>query len=171
MYHPLSGSQSARQAMERFLKTTWGPAAKQPPLNTLQHSLNGFQQCESFICETPKEIASSCHCKRGNLRHAQCNYSHWELPKTTRVAPHCCEEKKKSVEYLLLCVARTLMSHLLRAQPFPTVPPLPASQALQVPQESTDQAGGRGEPCQAATSYLTARCGSTERFGRSKFHL
>lgn len=49
----------------------------------MQHSLNGFQQCESFICETPKEIASSCHCKRGNLRHAQCNYSHWELPKTT----------------------------------------------------------------------------------------
>lgn len=82
--------------MERFLETTWGPAEKQPPLNTLQHSLNGFQQCESFICETPKEIASSCHCKRGNLRHAQCNYSHWELPKPTRVAPHCCEEKKNS---------------------------------------------------------------------------
>lgn len=82
-YHPPSGSQDAQQATERFLEITGGPAEKQPPLNILQHSLNGFQQCESFICETPKEIASSCHCKRGNLRHAQCNYSLWELPKTT----------------------------------------------------------------------------------------
>lgn len=81
--------------MERFLEITWGPAERQPPLNTLQHSLNGFQPCESFICEASKEIASSCHCKRGNLRHARCNYSHWELPKPTRVAPHRCEKKKK----------------------------------------------------------------------------
>lgn len=154
LYHLLGGSQGAPQAMERILEITRGPVEKQSPLNILQHSLNGFQPCESFICEAPKEIASSCHCKRGNLRHAQCNYSHWELPKTTGWHPIAGGgegrgEGGEAVEYLLLCVARTLMSCL------PT-----ASQVLPVPQGSTTRAGG--EPHQGATSSLAVSCGSRD---------